>query len=46
MAVRGVNSEGFNTMVFPVARAGPSFQEAISTGFDSLFNKYLAGEAN
>ena len=33
-AVKGVNSEGFMTMVFPVARAGPNFQHSIKTGQD------------
>ncbi|KAF9218124.1 hypothetical protein BS17DRAFT_762734 [Gyrodon lividus] len=31
MAVRGVNSEGFRTMALPVVRAGPSFQDIMST---------------
>lgn len=32
IAVRGVHSEGLKTMVFPVARAGPSFQDIIQRG--------------
>lgn len=31
-AVSGVNSEGLRTMEFPVARAGPIFQESMRTG--------------
>lgn len=31
-AVKGVNSDGFNTTVFPVANAGPSFQAIIANG--------------
>ena len=31
-AVSGVISEGFNTIVFPVASAGPIFQIAIISG--------------
>ena len=32
MAVSGVVSAGFNTNVFPVAKAGANFQAAISSG--------------
>lgn len=32
MAVRGVHSDGLKTIVFPVASAGPSFQESIQMG--------------
>lgn len=31
-AVRGVHSDGLNTIVFPVARAGASFHESIQIG--------------
>ncbi len=31
-AVRGVISAGFTMMVFPVARAGPTFQEVMAIG--------------
>jgi len=37
-AVKGVASEDFMTMVFPVARVGPIFQHSIKTGKD----KYTA----
>ena len=36
MAVSGVNSEGFRTTAFPVASAGPSFQDSMSTGGGEL----------
>jgi hypothetical protein len=41
-AVKGVNSEGFMTMVFPVARAGPIFQHNINTANISVSDDVLS----
>ena len=45
-AVRGVCSAGFRTTEQPVARAGPSFHEAINNGKFQLFNKSQVREPN
>jgi len=50
MAVRGVNSEGLRTTVFPVASAGAIFHDHINTGllvsYKSIFRSmnFLRGK--